>query len=250
MDTAFNYHDFTSHTTLARVAGDLLGRFTISTKVGFFPGGEHSLAPERLHQAIEQSVTDLGRTPDLVFLHNPEHTLRFLKPTVAHGLLAKASATLADAVTEGLTDGWGISSWNPKPLIPILQHELPRPDALMVRTGLTVSVGILDAAETTAGLLGLDTGSRWGMAPFAGNTADPIWSCVTPSLFLRPGRRCAPLEAAFAVAYHLPPVTRIAVGADRKDHLARLLAATRLDIDTDTVAAYRALLARRATVAR
>jgi aryl-alcohol dehydrogenase-like predicted oxidoreductase len=73
LDTAYNYHRFASHRTLARIAGDLLGRFEISTKVGYFPDG-HDLDPARLRQAVEQAAADLGRIPDTVLLHNPEHS--------------------------------------------------------------------------------------------------------------------------------------------------------------------------------
>ncbi|HWR49332.1 MAG TPA: hypothetical protein VN327_17240, partial [Pseudonocardiaceae bacterium] len=83
LDTGYNYLGFTSHRTLARTAGDLLPEFMISTKVGFFPGSaraEHSLDPRRLRQAVEESVEDLCRPPDVVLLHNPERTLAALPP--------------------------------------------------------------------------------------------------------------------------------------------------------------------------
>jgi aryl-alcohol dehydrogenase-like predicted oxidoreductase len=79
VDTAYNYRGFTSHRVLAETAGDLLAEFTLSTKVGFFPGTGgrvvHCLQPGPLRTAIERAVDDLGRTPDVVFLHNPERTL-------------------------------------------------------------------------------------------------------------------------------------------------------------------------------
>ncbi|MGH3831562.1 MAG: aldo/keto reductase [Pseudonocardiaceae bacterium] len=63
LDTAYNYLRFASHRTLAATARDLLRRFAVSTKVGFFPtglGAEHSLDPARLHQAVRESVDTLG----------------------------------------------------------------------------------------------------------------------------------------------------------------------------------------------
>jgi hypothetical protein len=66
LDTGYNYLGFTSHRTLARTAGDLLSEFTISTKVGFFPGAagaEHSLSPRRLFEAVEKSAEDLCLPP-------------------------------------------------------------------------------------------------------------------------------------------------------------------------------------------
>jgi pyridoxine 4-dehydrogenase len=73
---------------------------------------------------------------------------------------------------------------------------------------------------------------------------------VNPARFLSPGQPCTPLQAAFAVAFHLPVVSRVAVGADHMGHLAELVAAARLEVDTASVAAYRSALAGRDTVAR
>jgi aryl-alcohol dehydrogenase-like predicted oxidoreductase len=95
IDTSTNYLGFRSHETLARTAGDLLPKFTISTKVGYFrrPGrAEHSLDPLRLRAAMEQAARDLGREPDLVFLHNPEHSLH---ETVPHSRDALTRACTA-----------------------------------------------------------------------------------------------------------------------------------------------------------
>ncbi|MFK8909432.1 hypothetical protein [Streptomyces sp. YS-3] len=81
-------------------AGDLLPNFSLSTKVGFFPGG-HSLDPARLRTAVEQAVKDLGREPDLVFLHNPEHSASDT------GRLGPACAALADTAR--------VNGWIPSP---------------------------------------------------------------------------------------------------------------------------------------
>ncbi|MFC5180785.1 hypothetical protein [Actinomadura harenae] len=67
---------------------------------------------------------------------------------------------------------------------------------------------------------------------------------------LRPGQETTtPLQTAFAVAYHLPRLAAVAVGADQPGHLAELVAAAGLDIDLVRVAAYRTLRTqRKATV--
>ncbi|MFJ9411828.1 hypothetical protein [Streptomyces sp. NPDC101393] len=70
IDTSSNYLGFRSHEVLARTAGDLLPKFRLPTKVGYFagPGGaEHTLAPGRLYEAVEKAVRGLGREPDVVF---------------------------------------------------------------------------------------------------------------------------------------------------------------------------------------
>lgn len=69
LDTSANYLGFLSHETLARKAADLLPRFTVSTKVGYFQmpdRAEHSLDPLRLRTAVEQAGRDLGRQPDQI----------------------------------------------------------------------------------------------------------------------------------------------------------------------------------------
>lgn len=48
LDTSTSYLDFRSHQVLVRIADDLLPKFTVSTKVGYFSapdGAEHSLDP-------------------------------------------------------------------------------------------------------------------------------------------------------------------------------------------------------------
>lgn len=102
---------------LARVAGDLLGEFALSTKVGFFANGDpagcaqHSLETARLREAIER---DLGHTPDLVFLHNPERTLAGLPTSEGRCQLAAVCNALAETVAAGLCRVWGIALWDPR----------------------------------------------------------------------------------------------------------------------------------------
>lgn len=104
LDTAYNYRGFTSHRRLAATAGDLLDEFTISTKVGFFPGGrgsEHCLDPVRLRQAVHQSVQDLKVQPEVVLLHNPERTLAELAPEQGRDRWAAACTALDDTTAAG-----------------------------------------------------------------------------------------------------------------------------------------------------
>ncbi|MGA5633133.1 aldo/keto reductase [Streptomyces lydicamycinicus] len=106
IDTASNYLRHRSHEVLKTTAGDLLANFSVSTKVGFFPEG-HSLDPARLQIAVEQVAKDLGREPDLVFLHNPEHSASDT------GRLGPACAALAHTARAGLCGSWGVSTWDP-----------------------------------------------------------------------------------------------------------------------------------------
>jgi pyridoxine 4-dehydrogenase len=240
---------------LAATAPDLLPEFAISTKVGFFPGtstAEHSLAPEKLRDALEHTVADLARVPDLVFLHNPERSLENLAPADGRARLTEACQALADAAAEGLCGSWGIASWNPRPLTALLRDGAVRPamvpTALMTRAGLLVGPDVLQAAEELAELLGVPAQARWGMSPFGGDTTDPIWRTLNASPFLAGGQTASGLQAAFRVAFCLPPVTRMAVGTNRPGHLRELVDATMLEIDENSVCRYRSLLRARSAL--
>ncbi|MFE2726478.1 aldo/keto reductase [Kitasatospora sp. NPDC059327] len=236
LDTAANYQHHQAHRVLADQAGPLLRRFDLTTKIGYFPGG-HDLDPARLRAAADQAARDLGRPPDTLLLHNPEHD---------PAGFARAAEELVRLRERGRVRRWGISTWNPAPLLAHLD-EAPRPDVLMTRAGLAVPAHVLDAGDRLAEQL--SPGSRWGMAPFGGNPADPLWHKLDTRPFLA-GRRTAPaLQAALAIAYGTPAVARIAAGTSDPAHLAELATATRdIETDPDTLARYRTLLREAATV--
>ncbi len=234
LDTAFNYQNYGSHRALARVAGDLLGSFEISTKVGFFPDG-HDLDPARLRAAVEQAARELSRVPDTVLLHNPERSPDGFR---------RACGALSGMRDAGLCRAWGLSSWDPRALLTVADDAYP--DVLMVRAGLTVPAAVLDAAEQLAATLGAK--QLWGMAPFGGDTADSVWTTVDTSLFLAPGQRATRLAAGLAAAFTVPTVDRIAVGTSRPDHLAQLVAACELTTNSQTISRYRELLRQPASV--
>jgi len=244
LDTSTNYLGFRSHQILAQTAGDLLPKFTLSTKVGYFPGqngGEHSLDPVRLHAAVEQAADDLGREPDLVFLHNPEHSLRAAAP---HGrdMLAQACAVLADSATKGLCAAWGIASWDPSPLLDLIGPTAPKPSVLMVRAGLLAGAGTLDAADALVQAWDLGDRAVWGMSPFGGSTDAPMWARIDPRVFLRDDSRLSRVQAVFRTAYHLPRVDSVAVGTDDPAHLGELVDALAGEVEERTVHEYRRLL--------
>ncbi|WP_180685886.1 aldo/keto reductase [Streptomyces gossypiisoli] len=244
LDTSTNYLGFRSHQVLARTAGDLLPKFTVSTKVGYFsgPGGaEHSLDPVRLHAAVEQAAGDLGREPELVFMHNPEHSL--LEAT-AHGqaVLAEACAALDDATTKGLCAAWGIASWDPSPLVSLIDSSVPRPSVLMTRAGLLVGARTLDAADALTKAWDLGGGQVWGMSPFGGSTSAPVWARIDPRVFLRDSSQLSRVQASFSAAYHLPRVGSVAVGTDEPAHLGELLGALAGEVEERTIQEYRSLL--------
>lgn len=247
LDVATNYQWFSAHRQLARVAGDLLGSFTLSTKVGFFPGAssaapaEHSLDPRRLLRAVEQAADDLGRTPDVMFLHNPERTLAGLSSAKGAERLAGACQLLDQAVDHGLTRSWGIASWNPRPVVAALARSAPevRPTTVMVRAGLSVSEPALNAGENLANLLRVPPSRCWGMAPFGGNAADPAWRAVDLRALVPTSR---PLDAALRLAFELPVVARVAVGTSNREHLHQLVDVARLPVNGAALDRYRQLV--------
>lgn len=212
--------------------------------MGYFPGpggAEHSLDPVRLHAAVEQAAGDLGQEPDLVFLHNPEHSLCEAGP---HGqeVLAEACAALDGAVSKGLCAAWGITSWDPSPLVGLIGPAVPRPATLMVRAGLLVAVRTLDAADALIKAWDLDPSEVWGMSPFGGSTSDPVWARTDPRVFLGDRRQLSCMQAAFIAAYHLPRVGAVAVGTDEPAHLGELVGALVGEVEERTVQEYRSLL--------
>lgn len=250
IDTAYNYGGFTSHQVLASVASDLLGQFTLSTKVGFFPahgaGGRavHSLEPNRLREAVERSTDQLGRCPDVVFLHNPERTLSELPERAGGDCLVAACAVLADAVAAGLCDQWGISSWDPNPVVTAVNAgtEDIKPDVLLLRAGLTVPAPILVASEELSQRVRIPPGHRWGMSPFGGSTKDAVWATTDLGPFLAQGQHATTQQAAFRLAFELPPVAQVAVGTSNAHHLEELAAATRLAVSETSIGRYRQLI--------
>lgn len=233
LDTSSNYLRHRSHEILRTTAGDLLPQFSVSTKVGYFPRG-HSLDPARLRKAVEQAAKGLGREPDLVFLHNPEHSAPDAET------LAKACATLVDTVRAGLCRSWGVSTWDPRPL---MAFDVPCPDVLMVRAGLLVGIDILEVAEALA--TRWRPSQVWGMSPFGGSTAQEVWQRFDPRVFLRGPASVTKAQAAFRSSYSLPRVDAVAVGTDNVDHLRELTEALAYAVDDEVIQEYRQLLKAR-----
>ena len=91
-------------------------------------------------------------------------------------------------------------------------------------------------------VLGATPDQRWGMSPFRGSTSDGAWHAANLCAFLRPEQRCSTPQAAFRLAYELPPVSRVAVGTNNPAHLRELVAATELVVNDDAIGRYRQLI--------
>lgn len=109
----------------------------------------------------------------------------------------------------------------------------------MVRAGLLVPADVLAAAECLADRFAVREENRWGMSPFAGRGADPVWEAVNARAFLVSAARYSPVQAAFAAAYAIPKVHALVVGSDRPAHLDQLVAASHLPLDQEVIAGYR-----------
>ena len=239
VDTAFSYANFAAHQQLAALGSDITTQLSITTKVGFFHEG-HDLTPTRLSAAARQIVDDLGRPPDALLLHNPEHSAP---------MFTRACEELIRLRDAGLCGSWGISTWDPGAL---LGRGAPAPpDVVMVRCGLKVPARVLAASERF--LRELRPREVRGMSPFGGSTTDPIWNTANPARFLTADSRVnepSRIQSAFAVAFAVPRVTAVAAGTQDPSHLGQLCDAADLQADPDTVARYRALLAERLTLAQ
>lgn len=232
------------------MAPDLLPEFTISTKVGFFPGDRgrtsHQLTPELILHGVKTTVDDLGVVPSVVLLHNPEQSLIDLPTTHAYNRLSAACAALAEAKAAGLCGEWGISSWSPRPVLKALAQAtpatVPRPDVVMVRAGLLVRADVLDEGDRLFQVLKVPRTGRWGMSPYGGIASDSVWTEINARAMLDGAPSCTPHQAAFRVAYELPAVHRVAVGTDNPEHLRELATATTFKVNHEQVSVYRTLL--------
>ncbi|MCG7524807.1 aldo/keto reductase [Streptomyces sp. OfavH-34-F] len=155
---------------------------------------------------------------------------------------------MATAVEEGLCGAWGVSTWDPRALPGLVDAGLPRPAVLMVRAGLLVGIDVLDASETLTAQWGVAPEHVWGMSPFGGDVADPVWGQLDPRVFIEDADDVpSALQAAFRAAFLLPEVGRIAVGTDNPAHLQELISALRFEPDAGKLRTYQRLLRDRAS---
>lgn len=220
----------------------------MSAKVGFFPGGRHSLDPLELTRAATRCRDDLGITPRVVMLHNPEHTLKESSRAAARQVLEAACAALVQATEYGACGGWGISTWDAAALVPVVTAPplQARPDVLMVRAGLTVSARQLRGARDLIRTLRPRT--TWGMSPFGGAPQDLVRDAINTDEFLQGSPAHDRHQAAFRVAADLPPVELVMVGTSNPGHLRELVTAASFPVDKAMIDRYTVLLDAKAPV--
>ncbi|WP_245194545.1 aldo/keto reductase [Kitasatospora phosalacinea] len=126
VDTAPNYGNGRAEALLAPVLAAYPG-LRVSTKVGFLSASakrigvragvlsaedaehEHCLAPAYVVWQVARSRRTLGRVPDLVFLHNPEHGCR--EGEIADRLYA-AFLALEEACSRQAIGAYGVATWS------------------------------------------------------------------------------------------------------------------------------------------
>ncbi|KUM80031.1 aldo/keto reductase [Streptomyces curacoi] len=238
IDTAPNYHHGRAQAHLQPVfAGNRDLR--VSTKVGFFTpdiataAGDagvltpaeadsgHCLTHRYVAWQSRRNAAELGHTPDLVFVHNPEQAAR------PHDAIASAFTALEVEARAGRIGGYGVATWtgfegafSVADLLDIATrcggpgHHLAAvqlPVSLVMLKPVAQALGgIGPLAEAIAA--GLDT---FASAPLHGGE---LPSMVTDELvhLIDPGS--TPADAALRVTASAPGVKRILLGSGRAQH--------------------------------
>ena len=238
LDTAASYHHGKAHQLLASAASELLPQFRISTKITPRAGWPP------LHEQAARCTAELGLTPDVVLLHNPEHVLHQLPgPASQQRWWAVTAVTMAELAAQGACRTWGIACWDPRPLVPALAGtagQAPPPEVVMTRAGLLVPAPVRRAIDALTDQL--PAAARWGMSPLAGQPRllDDI---PLDGLLDEEQPAASRWQIATAAAWHLPPVSRLAVGASNPQHLDELVTATLLPLNHERLSACQNLLA-------
>ncbi|NEA47836.1 aldo/keto reductase [Streptomyces sp. SID10815] len=249
IDTAPNYAAGTAEVSL-RPLLDACPQVRVSTKVGFVPpsdrqaareagvlpyGGDrgHCLTGPCIAWQLALSRARLGRVPDIVFVHNPEHGR-----TDRAGLslvLREAFEALEGAATSGWIGAYGVATWaglsNGMFTIPELTaaaeaaggpHHHFR--AVQFPVSLLCLAVVADALDGHGALAdaresGLDVfaSAALGGGELLGAMTRELVRVITPAV--------SPAQAALLVALSAPGVSRVLLSADTPAHWADALGA-------------------------
>ncbi|EKX65972.1 aldo/keto reductase [Streptomyces ipomoeae] len=238
IDTAPNYHHGRAQTQLQSVLTGNPG-LRVSTKVGFFTpdvataAGEagvltsaeaasgHCLTDRYVAWQSRRNAAALGRTPDIVFIHNPERAAR------PHDAIISAFTALEVEARAERIGGYGVATWTGfagaftvADLLDIASR-CGGPDHHLTAVQFPVSLVMLkpvaQALDGTGPLIeataaGLDT---FVSAPLHGGELPTI---VTDELaqLIDPGT--TPAEAALRVTASAPGVKHVILGSERAQH--------------------------------
>lgn len=249
IDTAPNYASGTAEASLRPVL-DACPQVRVSTKVGFVPdsdrqaardagvlqydrGQGHCLARPYIAWQLARSRARLGRVPDLVFVHNPEHG-RTDRADLSR-TLTEAFEELESAAGAGKIGGYGVATWAG---LSSGMFTIPELRALAETVGgphhhfravqfpvslirLAVVADTLDGrgALTEAREAGLDV---FASAPLGGGE---LLGAMTDELVRIIDSAASPAQAALLVALSAPGVSRVLLSASTPAHWADALGA-------------------------
>lgn len=252
IDTAPNYRGGSAHHDLAPTLSTHPGIY-VSTKVGFISRTArvagvaagvitaaqaedgHSLRPAYVRWQTERSVAELGRRPEVVFLHNPE---RIGERNAVLAAISLAFEALEELVAAGLISGYGVATWSGFSTGAFTVADLIDAAARAAGSGhhlraiqLPVSLVALDAAaEALDGVGPIAAASAAGLEVFA---SSPLHGGDLPGMItgdlvdlIRPGLE--PPEAALHVVASTPGISRILLGTSNAAHWQRALRALEL----------------------
>ncbi|WP_055690008.1 aldo/keto reductase [Streptomyces prasinus] len=244
VDTAPNYASGTAEASLRSVL-EACPQVRVSTKVGFVPDSDrpaardagvlphdrdrgHCLARPYIAWQLARSRARLGRAPDLVFVHNPEHD---------RADRADPSRTLTEAFEElersadaGDIGGYGVATWSGlssgmftvSDLTTLAEtvggphHHFRTVQFPVSLVHLTVVTDALDGrgALVEAQEAGLDvfTSAPLGGGELLGAMTDELVRVIDPA--------ASPAQAALLVTLSAPGVSRVLLSASTPAHWA------------------------------
>ncbi|MFD8784265.1 aldo/keto reductase [Kitasatospora sp. NPDC059599] len=242
VDTAPNYAIGRAEMSLAVVLA-AYPDLCVSTKVGFIPASAghigvragalsatdaqrgHCLAPDYVTWQLARSRLMLGRVPDLVFVHNPEHACPDGEIT---DRLYNAFLALEEACSQQIIGAYGVATWHgfssglfDVPTLVELATMAGGPNHHLWAIQLPVSlVHLAPVAQALDGHGPLADALAAGLEVFASAPlhGGEIPGMVTPELseLINPGK--TPAQTALAVVASAPGVKRVLLSTGNPEH--------------------------------
>ncbi|WP_017613969.1 aldo/keto reductase [Nocardiopsis salina] len=226
----------------------------VATKVGYLTRGQaqvaltagaltdeeaafgHSIAPAYVRHQIAMSRIELRRfTPDIVYLHNPEHQE---ERSDLHARIRAAFAALEDEAARGMIRGYGVATWTGFDCGAFTVSDLvrlAREAAGSTQTALTaiqLPVSMVNVAPIRQSLNGCgplheanEAGLQsWASAPLHGGE---LPSLIRPKLadIVRPG--ASGVDAALLMTASAPGLTGLLISTTNAGHWKQAAEAVR-----------------------
>ncbi|MFF3894478.1 aldo/keto reductase [Streptomyces sp. NPDC001812] len=249
IDTAPNYASGTAEASL-RLVLKACPQVRVSTKVGFVPDADrraarnagvplydrdqgHCLARPCIAWQLARSRACLGRVPDLVFVHNPEHG-RTDRADLSR-TLAEAFEELESMADAGRVGGYGVATWAGLssgmftiPELTALAETVGGPQHHFRAVQFPVSlIRLAVVADALAGCGALVEAREAGLDVFASAPlgGGELLGAMTEELvrFIAPAASAA--QAALLVALSAPGVSRVLLSSSTPAHWADALGA-------------------------